>query len=72
MTIRHEEVEIAQLEKQVYDRSRSDWGPYYPDRLGMYTGVRINLPQALEEVPNNAGTGKAAWSATGNDAVLHA
>jgi immune inhibitor A len=65
-----EEVEIAQLEKQYYDGGRPDWGPSTPTDTGMFTGVRINLPKALEEVPNNAGTGKAAWSSTGNDAYL--
>ncbi len=62
-----EEAEIAQLEKQSYDAGRPDWGPTTPAGSGMYTGVRINLPPATEDIPNNAGTGKAAWSSTGND-----
>jgi immune inhibitor A len=60
-----EDVTLRQLEEQTYDASRPDWGVTTPHRYN-YKGVRINLPQAVETIPNNAGTGNAAWSSTGN------
>lgn len=59
------DVTLRQLEVQSYDGVRPDWGPATPAG-STYKGVRINLPNAVEDVYNNAGTGKAAWSGTGN------
>jgi immune inhibitor A len=62
-----EDVTLRQLEVQEFDATREDWGPTTPT-AGTYKGVRINLPDVVTEIPNNAGTGNAAWSGLGNDA----
>jgi immune inhibitor A len=59
------DVTLRQLESQTLDLAREDWGPTTPAGA-TYKGVRINLPDAVQEVYNEAGTGNAAWSGLGN------
>ncbi len=64
-----EDVTIRQLEEQTFDPANVGWGPTTPHG-STYKGVRINLPPSEVYIPNNVGTGNAAWSGTGNMADL--